>query len=214
MTFFGKRSGFEQCPGNSSMSNHWPPLRVLSKNIHFSSHVMMRFKKGWFRWGNSRDDATSNLRFCWFSVKRWWTHLSSFFFFSINLRCIETVVGGIPSSNEISRTVFLGLASTTALSHSSSTEIGRPRLVLSLRLVFPERNLLNHLCTVLSFTLGLPNALLILALASVALWPSLNSYWKIMRKSHFFHAYFLIILKIRKVAKISFKKNDIIFGTT
>jgi hypothetical protein len=67
------------------------------------------------------------------------------------------VVGGIPSSHEISRTIVLGLASTTALSRSSSTEVGRPRPVLSLGLVFPERNLLNHLCTVLSLALGLSN---------------------------------------------------------
>ncbi len=85
--------------GNAQATHQCPTIDHLFayyRKISIFHHTWWcALKNGSFRWRNSRDDATLNLRFCWFSVKRWGTHLSSFFFIPINLRCIETEVGGM-----------------------------------------------------------------------------------------------------------------------
>ena len=69
-------------------------------------------------------------------------------------------------------------ASIRALNWSLSTSNDQPLCSSSSRFSSPLQNFLNH-CTVCSFAVPEPNALLMLWVVSAALWPILNSNKKI-----------------------------------
>lgn len=112
MIFFEWRPSFGIRFGASSLSSHCADHLRLPCRIHFSSHVMIRLRNGSFLLLMISEEQISNRQFCYFSLNSWDTRLSSFFTSSIVSRCRETVAVLTSSSAAISRTVFVGTAST------------------------------------------------------------------------------------------------------
>ena len=94
--------GFGNCSGAASQSSHWARHCQLSYNIHFSSHITIRSRKGSLLSPTIREDNTSKWRLFWFLVSSWDTHLSSFLTFPICFKRRMTIEWSTWSSSAAS----------------------------------------------------------------------------------------------------------------
>ena len=117
------------------------------------------------------------------SFDLWSSHKASpywaFFTFSICFKCRTTIEWSMLSSSATSCVAVRGSALMMALSWLLSTSNGQPLCSSPSRLPSPLQNFLNHHCTVHVLSVPGPNALLMLQVVSTALWPILNSNFKI-----------------------------------
>ena len=89
-TFFWCKFGFEKCFGTASWFSHWAGHHWLLYKIHFSSHVINRWRNGSLLLHTIREDNTSRW-FFWFAVSSQDTHLSSSFTFPVCFTCQMTI---------------------------------------------------------------------------------------------------------------------------
>ena len=104
---FGCKFSFRKCFGVSSWSNHWACHHWLLYKIHFSSHVINRWRNGSLLLHTIREDNTSRW-FFWFAVSSQDTHLSSSFTFPVCFTCQMTIEWWMLSSWATSRVVVRG----------------------------------------------------------------------------------------------------------
>ena len=151
-------------------------LTMLLYVIHFSSPVIIRFKKGSILFRASRDVhmTTRSSKFFW--LNSCGTHLEYFHTNPIFRIWSEMVCWAELSLSAISDVVGKGSCSNIALTTSSSIKDGRPERGLSERSKSPVSNFSYHLLHVLSETVPSPNTFNKFLHASVAFLPCWNSY--------------------------------------
>ena len=134
-------------------------LTILLYVIHFSSPVIIRFKKGSILFRASRDVhmTTRSSKFFWLNSRG--THLEYFHTNPIFRIWSEMVCWAELSLSTISDVVRRGSCSNIALTTSSSIKDGRPERGLSERSKSPVSNFSYHLPHVLSETLYLHQTL-------------------------------------------------------
>ena len=178
MIFFFYKFGFGKCFGASSGSNHWTGRCQLLYETHLALHITIQSRNDSLLLCKIREDDTSKQRFILIFGQLMKYPLIKLFHLSNLLQ--------MPNDHRMVDIEFLGnfscrckrisFADCSQLSLSASN--GWPLHSSSSRLSSPLQNLI-HPCTVCSLVFPGSNALLMLWVVSVALWPILNSNKKI-----------------------------------
>ena len=132
-------------------------LTMLLYVIHFSSPVIIRFKKGSILFRASRNMHMTTRSSKFFRLNSRGTHLEYFHTNPIFRIWSEMVCWAELSLSAISDVVGKGSCSIIALTTSSSIKDGRPERGLSERSKSPVSNFSYHLLHVLSETVPSPN---------------------------------------------------------